>query len=96
MALRFLERELWQLLSARGRGDLMESAIGGIGLTDDGGTIYVHLFPKERQGRAFVLAWEDYTPDNSGRMHCYRWLMAEARASLSENVDNIVRWLEGG
>ncbi len=99
MALRFLERELGRLLAARGREELMATAVGRIGLTDDGGTIYVHLFPKEgshkAQGRAFVLAWEDYSPEGRGRMHCYRWLMAEARTSVLENADKIVRWLEG-
>lgn len=99
MALRFLERELRRLLAERGGEPLMDAAVGSIGLTDDGVTIYVHLFPKEgsgkAQGRAFVLAWEDYAPDGSGRMHCYRWLMGEARTSLRENVDKIARWLEG-
>ncbi len=100
MGLRFLERELRLLLVERRREELMDAAVGSIGLTDDGGTMYVHLFPKEgwsqrAQGRAFVLAWEDYTPDGSGRMHCYRWLIGEARTSLRENADKIVRWLEG-
>ncbi len=95
MTLRFLERELRRLLSERGRGMLIDERFGGIGLTDDGGTIYVHLFPRERQGRAFVLAWEDYTPGGRGRMHCYRWLIGEAKTSLRENADKIGRWLEG-
>src|SRR2546428_10510186 len=100
MALRFLERELRRLLTQRGRGALMNAAVDSIGLTDDGGTIYVHLFPKEgwrqrARGQAFVLAWEDYAPDGSGRMYCYRWLIGEARTSLRENADKIVRWLEG-
>jgi len=95
MALRFLERELRRLLAECGRESLADTTVDSIGLTDDGGTIYVHLFPNERRGRAFVLAWEDYTPDGSGRMQCYRWLMGEARTSLRENVDKISRWLEG-
>ena len=100
MALRFLERELQVLLGARGREDLAEAAVGSIGLTDDGGTIYVHLQPKEgwprrAQGRAFVLAWEDYVPDGSSRTGCYRWLMGEARRSLGENTEKIIRWLDG-
>jgi len=95
MALPFLERELRELLADQGCEDLMNAAVGGIGLTDDGGTIYLHLFAKDRTGRAFVLAWEDYTPPGSSRMHCYRWLMTEARTSMRENVDKIVRWLEG-
>jgi hypothetical protein len=100
MALRFLERELRQLLAERGRQDLGEEAVGAVTFTDDGGTIYVHILPKEgwpqrAQGRAFVLAWEDYAPEGSGRMHCYRWLVNEARTSLRENAEQIARWLEG-
>ncbi len=100
MALRFLERELRRLLGEQGREELMDAAVGSIGLTDDGATVYVHLFPKEgwphrAQGRAFVLAWEDYAPKGSGRMHCYRWLMGEAKTALRDNVDKIALWLEG-
>jgi len=100
MALRFLERELRRELAGLGRDELMESAVGSIELTDDGETIYVHLLPKEgwtgiAQGRAFVLAWEDYAPEGSGRMYCYRWLMGEAKRSIGENAGKIVRWLEG-
>src|SRR3972149_8216636 len=100
MALRFLERELARLLSERGRGDLVHDAVGAVTLTDDGGTIYVHLLPREgwphrAQGRAFVLAWEDYAPGDSERLYCYRWLISEARASLRDNVDMIARWVAG-
>lgn len=99
MALRFLERELRTLLADRDEVEVMDSAVESIGLTDDGGTIYVHLFPKQgsakAQGRAFVLAWEDYTPGGSQRLYCYRWLVSEARTSMRDNVDKIVRWLEG-
>jgi len=28
-------------------------------------------------------------------MHCYRWLIGEAQASIRENVDAIAHWLEG-
>jgi len=100
MALRFLERELKGLLAERGRAELAAAAVGGIVFTDDGGTVYVHLLPREgwphrAQGRAFVLAWEDYAPAGSDTMFCYRWLVAEARRSLQENADKIIRWLEG-
>ncbi len=100
MALRFLERELRRLLVDRGREELAHAALGAISFTDDGGTIYVHLLPKEgwpnrAPGRAFVLAWEDYVPDGSDRMYCFRWLISEARTSIRENVEVIARWLEG-
>jgi len=98
MALRFLERELRRLLSDQGRDDLLDA--GDITLTDDGGTIYVHLLPRpgwphRAQGRAYVLAYEDYVPNGSSAMYCYRWLMGEARRSMRENAPEIVRWLEG-
>jgi hypothetical protein len=98
MALRFLERELRRLLSEGGRDDLLEAGL--IGLTDDGGTIYVHLLPRpgwphKAQGRAYVLAWEDYAPAGSDAMYCYRWLVGEARRSLRENIGDVIRWLEG-
>jgi len=100
MPLRFLERELRRLLVDRGRDDLANKAIGSVAFTDDGGTIYVHLLPKEdwphkAQGRAFVLAWEDYAPQDASRMYCYRWLVREARESIRDDVDMIARWLEG-
>ncbi len=99
MTLRFLERELRRELAQLGREELMEAAVSGIGLTDDGGTIYVHLFPKEgsakARGRAFVLAWQDYAEDPSQRLDCYRWLIGEAELNLRDNVGKIVRWLDG-
>lgn len=100
MALRFLERELRRTLAGLGKEDLAGLAVGGIELTDDGETIYVHLLPKKgwrgrAQGRAYVLAWEDYAPEGADRMYCYRWLVAEARRSIGENGEKIVRWLEG-
>ncbi len=98
MALRFLERELRRELAQLGREELMETSVGSIGLTDDGGTIYVHLFPGEgsarAHGRAFVLAWQDYAEDPVQRLDCYRWLIGEARLNLCDSVGEIVRWLE--
>jgi len=100
MALRFLEKELQQLLQERGLGELAEKALGAVTLTDDGETLYVHVLPKQgwpgrASGRAYVLAWEDYAPQSSSRMYCYRWLVREARAAMKENIDRIARWLEG-
>jgi hypothetical protein len=98
MAIRFLERELCTLLTDRGREDLLEAA--DIRLTDDGETVYVHLLPRpgwplRAQGRAYVLSYEDYAPEGSDTMYCYRWLIKEARTSLRDNIDGIIRWLEG-
>jgi hypothetical protein len=42
-----------------------------------------------------VLAWEDYVPEGSSKTYCHRWLAAEARRSLHENVEKIARWLDG-
>ena len=99
MALRFLERELRRELAGIGCEELMDAAVAAIGLTDDGGTVYVHLFPGEgsakARGRAFVLAWHDYAEDPRQRLHCYRWLIGEAKLALRDNVAEIVRWLEG-
>ena len=99
MALRFLERELRRGLAGIGREALMRSAVERIGLTDDGSTIYVHLFPKagsaKAPGRAFVLAWHDYAEDPSQRLDCYRWLIGEAKLALRDNAAEIARWLEG-
>ncbi len=98
MALRFLERELQRELAQLGREDLMDAAVGGIVLTNDGGTIYVHLLPGQGsarvEGQAFVLAWQDYAEDPSQRLDCLRWLIGEAKLDLHENIAEIVRWLE--
>lgn len=98
MALRFLERELRRLLMEQEREDLLEA--GEITFTDDGSTIYVHLLPRlgwphKAQGRAFVLAWEDYVPAGGDVMYCYRWLIGEARTHLRNNIRDVIRWLEG-
>lgn len=100
MALRFLERRLRRLLAERGREELADVAVGSVGFTDDGGTVYVHLQPAEgwpgrAQGRAYVLAWEDYAPEGSETNYCYRWLVREAKRAMDENVDEMIRWLEG-
>ncbi len=100
MALRFLERELKRLLAGRGQGALAEAAVGGVTFTDDGETVYVHLLPREgwphrAQGRAYVLAWEDYAPEGYQRLRCFRWLVQEARQSMQDDVERIARWLEG-
>ena len=65
MTLAFLERQLRDGLDRLGRHDLAEAAAGRVTFTDDGSTVYLHLFPREgwphkHPGQAFVLAWADY------------------------------------
>ena len=99
MALKFLEAHLRHELARLGREELMAAAVGSIRFTDDGSTIYVHLiphpgWPHRVRGQAFVLAWQDYAEDRSQRLECYRWLIGEARLSLLQNGEDVVRWLE--
>ena len=98
MALPFLEQMLAAELASQGRSDLMEKAVGRVALTDDGATIYVHLFPRKDwphrlPGRAYVLSWHDYT--DVQKMDCLRWLIREAKLNLHDHAKDIVRWLEG-
>ncbi len=99
MGLPFLERLLRRELAARGREELMAGAVDRIAFTDDGSTIYVHLLPKagaaKAPGRAYVLAWQAYAQDPSQRLHCFRWLLKEAKLNLRDHTDDIIRWLEG-
>src|SRR3972149_2701008 len=97
MALRFLERELRRELAGIGREALMRSAVERIGLTDDGGTIYVHLFPKagsaKAPGRAFVLAWHDYAGDASQRLCLFPLVIAGGESGRRGGGDR--RWRAG-
>jgi hypothetical protein len=98
MALRFLEWLLREELAGRGREDLVAQAVDRIAFTDDGSTIYVHVYPRadwpgKAPGRAYVLAWHDYT--DIQRLDCFRWLISEAKLNLRDHADQIARWLEG-
>ena len=98
MSLVFLERLLAEEMAKRGRAELMNQAVGSISLTDDGSTVYVHLFPRidwpnRLPGRAYVLSWQDYA--GSQHLDCYRWLVNEARINLIDHVVDIIRWLDG-
>lgn len=97
MSLRRIERELRQAIRRSGRPHL-EAGLGRVGWTDDGGTIYVHIFadqnwPHVRPGDAFVLANADY-PDLRTCVGM-RGLLEEARLYLHDEVDRILLWLEG-
>jgi hypothetical protein len=96
VSLRRIEREIRALLRDH-RPDLL-AGFDRVGWTDDGGTIYVHLFAAPdwlhvRAGDAFVLAHADY-PDLQ-RCSGMRALVEEARLYMHDEVDKVFRWLEG-
>ena len=97
MALAFLERQVRDGLDRLGRRDLAEAA-GRVTFTDDGSTIYLHLFPRtdwphKHPGQAFVLAWADYE-DIEG-LAGFRELVRSGRLAIRDNGEQIARWLEG-
>ena len=98
MTLAFLERQLRDGLDRLGRHDLAEAAAGRVTFTDDGSTVYLHLFPREgwphkQPGQAFVLAWADYQ-DMEG-LAGFRELVRLGRLAIRDNGEQIARWLEG-
>jgi len=97
MSLRRIERELRDAVRRSSRPDL-EAGLDRVGWTDDGGTIYVHIFAREdwlliRSGDAFVLASADYPElcTCSGM----REFLEEARLYLHDETDKVLRWLAG-
>lgn len=97
MSLRRIERELRQMIRQSSQPHL-EAGLERVGWTDDGGTVYVHLFAAPaweaiRAGDAFVLAHADY-PD---LRTCagIRALLEEARLYLHDESGKVLRWLEG-
>ena len=81
-----------------GRDDLARRAVDRVGLTFDGATLYVHVFPRRSwrrriPGEAFVLAHADIAdlPPGLGGI---RELLAEARTSLDESGPALIRWLD--
>ena len=97
MALAFLERQLRDGLARLGRRDLADAAVGRITFTDDGSTIYLHLFPRvgwphKHPGQAFVLAWADHE-DIEG-LAGFRELVRLGRLAIRDNAERIARWLE--
>jgi hypothetical protein len=86
------------MLSSRGREDLARDALDGVRDTDDGTTLYVHIYPKSswprrRPGQAYVLAFAD--KDYLRTLSRYRDLLHEARLLLQDDIDDIVRWFDG-
>ena len=97
MSLRRIERELREAIRRSARTDL-EAGLDRVGWTDDGGTVYVHIFARDdwgavRPGDAFVLANEDH-PDLR-TCAAIRKLLEEARLYLHDETEKVLRWLEG-
>lgn len=98
MALPALTAAVRRELASAGRDDLARRAVDHVGLTFDGDTLYVHLFPRRswrrrRPGEAFVLAHADLVDLPPG-LRGIRELVAEARVSVPESRDAMIRWLE--
>src|SRR4030042_1196859 len=71
---------------------------GRVTFTDDGSTVYLHLFPREgwphkHPGQAFVLAWADYE-DICG-LAGFRELVRLGRLAIRDSGEQIARWLGG-
>lgn len=97
MSLRRIERELRAAIRSSNRPDL-EAGLGRVGWTDDGGTLYVHVFAdpqwrRVREGGAFVLANADYRDVQT--LAQVRALMEDARLYLHDDTAKILRWLDG-
>ncbi len=97
MSLRRIERELRREIRRSARPEI-EAGLKRVGWTDDGGTVYVHVFAREdwpsvREGDAFVLAHAEY-PDLRSCAGV-RELVEEARLYLHDETEKILRWLEG-
>ena len=97
MSLRRIERELREAIRHSGRPEL-EAGLERVGWTDDGGTVYVHVFAREdwplvRAGDAFVLANADHP--ELGTCAALRELLEEARLYLHDEIGRVLRWLEG-
>lgn len=93
-----LERELRARLRRAGEGELAERALDGVRLTDDGATIYVHIFtkpdwPNHRPGDAYPLAFADY--EELRTLAQWRGLIEDARLLLIDDFPRIVAWLRG-
>ena len=97
MSLHRIERELRHAIRTSDRPHL-EAGLERVGWTDDGGTVYVHVFARPewtpvRPGHALVLASADY-PDLA-RWSDLRALLEEARLYLHDEIPRVLRWLDG-
>jgi hypothetical protein len=93
-----IERELRRRLRSAGRADLAEAALDRVGLTDDGSTIYVHIWMRPhwrhyRGGDVYPLAFADH-PDLR-TLAQWRGFLHEARLLLHDDFNRIVQWFDG-
>jgi hypothetical protein len=98
MSLRRIQRELVGLLHERGRDDLARDALDRVAYTDDGSTVYVHVFakpswPRRRPGQAYPLAFADH--DQLGSLTRHRELLRDAHLLLGDEIGDIVNWFDG-
>ncbi len=98
VSVRGIDRELRRRLHAAGRDGLAERALDRVALTDDGSTIYVHIFmrpdwPHFRAGDAYPLAFADHPELQT--LAQWRSFLREAHLLLRDDFGRIVQWLEG-
>jgi hypothetical protein len=97
VSLRRIERELRQAIQ-RSRRPELEAGLERVGWTDDGSTVYVHLFARPqwqavRDGDVFVLASAGH--DELRTCAGLRALVEEARLYAEDELNKVLRWLEG-
>jgi hypothetical protein len=95
---RSIERELRSRLRAAGRAELADRAVERVGLTDDGSTVYVHIFMRPswrgyRPGDVYPLAFSDH-PDLQ-TLAQWRAFFHEADLLLNDDFGRIIQWLDG-
>ena len=98
MALPGLTTAVRRELVRAGRDDLALRAVERVGLTFDGTTLYVHLFPRATwrrriPGEVYVLAHADLVDLPPG-LEGFRELLSEARMYVGESGTTIARWLD--
>ena len=97
-SLHVIARDLRRGLVAIGRDDLALRALDDVRFTDDGTTVYVHIYKQPawrsyRAGDVYPLALADH-PDLQ-RLGDWRALLREARLLLDDDFARIVTWLDG-
>ncbi len=98
-SLRSVEQALRSLLRARSRTDIDREALERVAFTDDGSTLYVHIFakpawPHRRPGQAYVLSFAEKR--DLRRLSDARALLREAWLQLQDEIEDVIRWFDGG